>query len=259
MRISKAVQKPDWMVEELVRKLSGFFKLREETAEDLVNLCSEVRSFAPKERIAASGEPYRGIYLVRNGWAMRSRLLEDGARQIVNVAMAGDFLCLNAMIFDVSDFDVVAKTNLTAFFIEKELLRRVLGRDPDLAAAIFWVTAHEESILAERIVSLGRRSVRERTAHVICEFISRLEIIDERHADEILIPLTQEDFADILGTSLVHTNKTLRSLDRDGIIQFRQGLLRIIDRRRLERTAGFERGYLHFSRVHPQHAAAMGD
>jgi CRP-like cAMP-binding protein len=259
MRVCKGVQEPGWMVEELVRKLSGFFSVREGTAEDLVKLCSEVRSFAPKERIASSGDAYRGIYLVSNGWALRSRVLENGARQIVNVAMAGDFLGLNAMIFEHSDFDIVAKTHLTAYFVERDVLRGVLGRDPELAAAIFWVSAHEESILAERIVSLGRRSVRVRTAHVLCEFISRLEIIDGDHGNEMLIPLTQEDFADILGTSLVHTNKTLRSLDRDGIIQFRQGLLRVIDRRQLERTAGFERGYLHFTRVRPPRAAAPGD
>jgi CRP-like cAMP-binding protein len=259
MRAVSGEQKPGWMVEELVRKLSGMIKLREATAADLVKLASTVHVFAPRERIAVSGETYSGIYLVRNGWAMRSRLLENGARQIVNVAIAGDFLCLNAMIFKESDFDVVAKTEVTAYYIERSVLRGVLGRDPDLAAAIFWVTAHEESILAERIVSLGRRSVRARTAHVLCEFISRLEMIDARHTDEILIPLTQEDFADILGTSLVHTNKTLRSLDREGIIQFRQGLLRIRDRQQLERTAGFEDGYLHFTRARPARAAAMGD
>jgi CRP-like cAMP-binding protein len=244
------------MVEALTRKLSGFFHVSEPAARDLVKLCSETRVFAPRERIAESGEAYRGIYLVHNGWALRSRVLENGSRQIVNVAMPGDFLGLNAMIFEHSDFDIVAKTEVTAYFIHKDDLRAVLGRDPMLAAAIFWVTAHEEAMLAERIVSLGRRSVRVRTAHVLCEFISRLEIIDAELADEVLIPLTQEDFSDILGTSLVHTNKTLRSLDRDGIIQFRQGLLRINDRRELERTAGFERGYLHFTRVLPGRSRA---
>ena len=258
MRAVEGIQGPGWMVDELIRKLSGFFAVSEATAEDLVRLCSETRIFAPRERIAVSGEPYDGIYLVRNGWAVRSRLLENGARQIVNVAMPGDLLCLNAMLFERSDFDIVAKTEVTAYLIEKHVLRGVLGRDPHLAAAIFWVTAHEESILAERIVSLGRRSVRVRTAHVLCEFISRLAILDEKLADEFLIPLTQEDFADILGTSLVHTNKTLRSLDRDGIIQFRQRTLRIIDRRELERTAGFERGYLHFTRVQPVPLAGAG-
>jgi CRP-like cAMP-binding protein len=259
MRAFDSFQEPEWMVEALVRKLSGFFTPRETAAADLLNLCSEAHVFAPKERIAVSGEAYRGIYLVRSGWAVRSRLLENGARQIVNVAMPGDFLGLNAIIFKDSDFDIVAKTEVTAYLIEKEVLRGVLGRDPELAAAIFWVSAHEESILAERIVSLGRRSVRVRTAHVLCEFLSRLEILDEEMASEILIPLTQEDFADILGTSLVHTNKTLRSLDRDGIIRFRQGLLRIGDRRRLERTAGFERGYLHFTRIRSPRAATVGN
>lgn len=256
MRDFDGLHEPEFMVEALVRKLSGFFRLTDATAKDFVKLCSETRVFAPKERIAEADEVYGGIYLIHNGWALRSRVMENGSRQIVNVAMPGDFLGLNAMIFERSDFDIVAKTEVTAYFIHKEELRGVLGRDPLLAAAIFWVTAHEESILAERIVSLGRRSVRTRTAHVLCEFISRLKIIDEEHADEILIPLTQEDFSDILGTSLVHMNKTLRSLDRDDIIQFRQGLLRVKNRRHLERTAGFERGYLHFTRVVSGHARA---
>ncbi len=256
MRAFDGVQEPGLMVEALTRKLSGFFHVSDAAAKDLVSLCSETRVFAPKERIAESGQAYRGIYLLHNGWALRSRVLENGSRQIVNVAMSGDFLGLNAVIFENSDFDIVAKTEVTAFFIHKDELRGVLGRDPVLAAAIFWVTAHEESMLAERIVSLGRRSVRVRTAHVLCEFISRLEIIEPSAADELLIPLTQEDFSDILGTSLVHTNKTLRSLDRDGIIQFRQGLLRISDRHELERTAGFERGYLHFTQIRPGRARA---
>jgi CRP-like cAMP-binding protein len=258
MRAFEGLQEPGLMVGALTRKLSGFFTLSEATASDLVKLCSETRVFAPKERIAESSRAYRGIFLVHNGWAMRSRVLENGSRQIVNVALAGDFLGLNAMIFERSDFDIVAKTEVTAYYINKDELRGVLGRDPALAAAIFWVTAHEEAMLAERIVSLGRRSVRVRTAHVLCEFIVRLEIIQPGGADELLIPLTQEDFSDILGTSLVHTNKTLRSLDRDGIITFRQGLLRINDRRELERTAGFERGYLHFTQVRPGPARAAG-
>ncbi len=53
MRVSDEVQEPGWMVEELVRKLSGFFSVSDGTAKDLVNLCSEVRSFEPKERISA--------------------------------------------------------------------------------------------------------------------------------------------------------------------------------------------------------------
>lgn len=246
------------MVEALTRKLSGFFRPSEGTSEALVRLCSDVRTFAPRERIAETAERYAAVYLVRNGWALRSRILENGSRQIVSVAMPGDLLCLNAMIFEHSDFDIVAKTEVETYVLPVDRMRALLGRDPGLAAALFWVTAHEESILAERIVSLGRRSVRARTAHVLSEFISRLEIIEPQRPDEVLIPLTQEDFADILGTSLVHTNKTLRTLDREGVIQFRQGLLRINDRRELERIAGFDQGYLHFTRARPKPRALVG-
>ncbi len=256
MRAFEGVRETGLMVEALTRKLSGFFQVSEATAKDLVKLCSETRIFAPKERIAESGQAYRGIYLVHNGWALRSRVLENGSRQIVNVAMAGDFLGLNAMIFDSSDFDIVAKTEVDGLFHPQGRAARRARPRPAARRGDLLGHGARGGILAERIVSLGRRSVRVRTAHVLCEFISRLEIIEPEAADELLIPLTQEDFSDILGTSLVHTNKTLRSLDRDGIIQFRQGLLRVNDRRELERTAGFERGYLHFTQVRPGRAMA---
>ena len=121
-------------------------------------------------------------------------------------------------------------------------------RDAMLSAALFWVNAHEESLLAERIVSLGRRSARQRTAHVLCELISRLEIIGIDDAEKFVVPISQEEFADVLGISVVHMNKTLRALGREGVISFRNALLLVRNRARLEQIAGFESGYLQFTR-----------
>ena len=66
--------------------------------------------------------------------------------------------------------------------------------------------------------------------------------------DQFIIPLSQEDFSDILGISLVHMNKTLRALERDQILSFRKGVLRVLDRARLEMEAGFDDGYIQFTR-----------
>jgi Mn-dependent DtxR family transcriptional regulator len=50
-------------------------------------------------------------------------------------------------------------------------------------------------------------------------------------------PLTQQHIADALGLSLVHTNKTLRKLERRGLHRIDNGLLFLKDAKALARTA----------------------
>lgn len=231
----------------LKRKLHGFFQMSDDAVRKLVEHCSSPRIYTRDETIARADSAYTKLFIVADGWAVRSRTLPDGGRQIVNVAMPGDVLCLNALMFELSDFDITAQTDVTAFPIAPEDLRAVLAADADLACALFWVSAREECILAERIVSLGRRSAKVRMAHVLSELVARISIVEDLEMNDIMMPMTQEDLADILGLSVVHTNKTLRALHREGILSFRNGILRLHDRNALERLAGFEDGYLHFT------------
>lgn len=240
---------PDLVVEILRKKLSGFFSISERSKERFLSVCTTPVGAAKGEIIQHAGARYEKIYLIEDGWALRSRIMADGSRQIVNTAMPGDILCLNALLFQESDFDLVARTRMKLFPIEPNDLVDIFRADPDLASAVLWVSTHEESILAERIVSLGRRSAKVRTAHVLSEILTRMSLVEEV-GDEVLdLPLTQEDFADILGISLVHTNKTLRRLEQDQIVTLRNGVLTVHNRRRLETIAGFEDGYLHFTRA----------
>lgn len=232
----------------LLKKLGGFFAATDRVTEMLRSLCDEPSEFAPGETIVGHGQDYNAIHIVENGWALRSRTMENGARQIVNTVIPGDLIGLNALLFRSSDFDHEAQTTVTTFRIQPQRFQQMLAEEPRLSSALFWVNSHEESILAERIVSLGRRSARARAAHVLCELISRLEIIDQATLPELMIPLSQEDFSDVLGISAVHTNKVLRAFEREGVLTFRMGVLVVNDVPALNRIAGFDGDYLHFTR-----------
>ena len=236
------------MSEAILKKLSGFFDVSDDISKMFREICTSKVDLEAGKIIVPQGGDYENVYLVESGWVTRSRFLDSGARQIVNVALAGDFVAMNAMLFSTSDFELRCKTDVSAFKFSGDELGATLSSDPMLAAALFWVNAHEESLLAERIVSLGRRSARQRTAHVLCEFLSRLEVIGVENLEEVIIPLSQDEFSDILGISIVHMNKTLRALARDGILTFRNSLLVVLDRGKLEAEAGFDGGYLHFTR-----------
>lgn len=231
----------------LESKLNGFFRMSDEAVEKLVAHCAAPRIYTRGETIVRADAAYSNLFIVADGWAVRSRTLSDGGRQIVNVAMPGDVLCLNSLMFELSDFDITAQTDITAFPISPQDLRSVFNEDADLACALFWVSAREECILAERIVSLGRRTAKVRMAHVLSELVARIALVEDLSNNDIMMPMTQEDLADILGLSVVHTNKTLRALHREGILSFRNGILRLHDRAALERLAGFDDGYLHFT------------
>lgn len=237
----------DTMSNALRAKLAGFFAASNSVSAVIDTLCDDLATFTPGAAIVRQGDRYDAVYLIESGWALRAKALEDGGRQIVNVVMPGDFVALNALLFATSDFDHVCKTHVTAFRLRPDRLREMLAQGGGLAPALFWVNAHEESMLAERIVSLGRRSARVRTAHVLCEMLARLEIVAQGMLTEIAIPLSQEDLADVLGISVVHMNKVLKALEREEIITFRLGMLIVHNRTMLQRIAGFETGYLHFT------------
>tara|TARA_R110002072_G_scaffold103764_9_gene227629 strand:+ start:262 stop:1098 length:837 start_codon:yes stop_codon:yes gene_type:complete len=236
------------LTEILLKKVSGFFEVTDEVKSILAEICTELEEFDAGSVIVPQGGDYGDIYLLERGWVIRSRHLENGARQIVNLALPGDFVAMNALLFATSDFELSCKTDVAAYRLPADRLGAALARDAMMSAALFWVNAHEESLLAERIVSLGRRPARQRTAHVLCELMARLEVIGISDPEKFFIPMSQEEFADILGISIVHTNKTLRAFERDGVISFRNSLLLVLDRRKLEQEAGFGNGYLQFTR-----------
>ncbi len=240
-------RKLDSVSDFLFRKLQGFYELSDAVRDSISGAFVAESAFEQGATIQAAGDPYRAIYLIRSGWVLRSRLLESGGRQIVNIGLPGDFLCFNATLFTTSEYDHIAKTEVCAFKLDAPTFSTLMTQHAHLALALAWANAHEESLLSERIVSLGRRSARERTAHVLCELAVRLNILGLIQGNVLEIPLTQADFADILGMSLIHVSRTIRALTQAGLITYKSGMVTIHDVPRLEKLAGFDAGYMHFT------------
>jgi CRP-like cAMP-binding protein len=123
----------------------------------------------------------------------------------------------------------------------------MMERHPGLAEALVWSNAHEEALLAERVVSLGRRDATQRLAHILCEIVARLALIDRQDGEVLILPLLQEDLADILGLSVIHIVRTFNRLEQMGAVQYRSRRIVLTDLDKLRRISGFDGEYLHFS------------
>jgi CRP-like cAMP-binding protein len=97
----------------------------------------------------------------------------------------------------------------------------------------------QEVLLAyagERLAQLSQRAAcnaRHRLGERLCTW---LLMIQDRSSEEQL-PLTHEEIARQLGTRRAGITSTCNSLRESGIIDYRRGMIRILDRKRLEIAA----------------------
>lgn len=90
----------------------------------------------------------------------------------------------------------------------------------------------------DTLLSVGRRSAEERIASLLILLFKRASALQARGSgDGVPFPLTQQHIADGLGLSLVHTNKTLRRLERRGLHRIADGRLYLRDVKAMARIA----------------------
>jgi CRP-like cAMP-binding protein len=178
------------------------------------------------------------LYTLYSGWAFRYKTLSDGRRQILNFLLPGDFIGVQQKMTDAAVHGVEALGEAWLCVFERDALWSLHQHTPRLGFAVTWLAAHEEALVDDNLLSVGRRSAAERVATLLVHLFRRAAaLMPDAGANGVPFPLTQQHVADALGLSLVHTNKTLRKLERRGLHRIENGQLFLTDVRALERIA----------------------
>lgn len=190
--------------------------------------------------IYSEGVEHQHLYTILSGWAFRFKTLEDGRRQILNFALPGDLVGLQNAMFNKMRHSVEALTEVRLCIFDRKDVWKLYRDHPELAFDLTWIAAREEAMLHEHLVTTGRRSGIERVGYVLLHLYVRLEQLGLVQENSAVFPMTQTHLADALGLSIVHTNKTIQKLTRLGLMEWRGGVLRLIDRARLTQIAFFD-------------------
>jgi CRP-like cAMP-binding protein len=233
----------------LTRKLAWFAELSPDDVEILDALLSSSRPVRRNRDIISEGRPYETMFVLREGSAIRYRLLRDGRRQILNILLPGDFVGFPGCFFESALYAITAITDASVCPVTFTALIGLFEHRPRLAATIFWSFACEAAIYAEHLIDIGRRSALERVAHFLLELLTRLRIVGLADESSYRMPLTQELIADALGLSLPHVNRTLRQLRNDGLVRLEDQRVVINDVAALSSLADFEQSYLSRFRI----------
>ncbi len=144
-----------------------------------------------------------------------------------------------------ADHNVQSLNRCEVAVFPKAALLDLIATHPAIEKAVWLDTLIDSSIFREWVVNVGRRDARARIAHLMCELATRLRASGQGHGNVYDFPLTQEQLADATGLTAVHTNRTLQSMRKDGLINLSSKSLTVLDWDRLRDVADFSERYLH--------------
>jgi CRP-like cAMP-binding protein len=193
----------------------------------------------PGSEIIAAGQDQAELYTLYAGWAIRCKTLPDGRRQILNIILPGDLIGLQGAMFEAAAYSVEALTEVQLCLLPRRKLWSLFENMPELAFDVTWLGSREESIVDENLTSAGQRSAAERIAALIIQLYKRLNVLGMVVNGAMPFPLTQQDIADTLGLSLVHTNKSLAKLRKLGMFSQTDGTLLLSNPKALESLAQY--------------------
>jgi CRP-like cAMP-binding protein len=242
-------------LEPLVQKLAYRSELNAEDRAAILALPVTLKTMERAQFIVRERELAIQSCVMLSGFSIRSKVVSTGDRQIVAIHMKGECVDLQNSLLKVADHSVQMLTpGKVALIPRDEIIRLTLER-PRVGHAMWVDTLVDGSIFREWIANVGRRDARTRVAHLLCEFAVRLKSAGLGDETGYELPMNQEQLADATGLTSVHINRTLKALDRDGLIgRANPRAIRIGDWRKLADVGDFDSNYLHMRHDDPAFA-----
>ena len=170
--------------------------------------------------------------------------MSDGRRQILSFLLPGDPVTLSALSPRPLAYSVQLLSEAVVSEFDIDLMNKHMRENEELRHSANACFERELAMADEHMTNLGRRSAKERIAHLMLEFDTLLHWRGSVHGGQIFLPLRQRHLADALVLTTIHVNRTLRALRDEELIDLRGGVLSILDRERLTALAGFDGAYL---------------
>lgn len=192
------------------------------------------RRVSARTELQVEGDTTPRVTLILSGWAARTRIMDDGRRQIINFLLPGDLIFAQAA-------DQLAAANITAITDLSICDGPDPALSPSLAAAYAASISIEESFLYGQISRLGRLTAQERVADLLLELLERHEMAGIARAGKFALPITQEMVADTIGLTPVHVNRVIQSARQAGMLTWKNGMVQIHGWDTLRRKFGNQR------------------
>lgn len=158
------------------------------------------------------------LHILLEGRARLAQLTPDGRQYVLTFAVPGDDFGLSAALHGAaSPISAQAIGDCRALVWDGAAMRRLIERDARLAATFLRILAEQARDYEHRLCELATETVDQRIARALLRLVRRTGC-PVPGGMLIMLPLSRQDLADMVGATLYTVSRTLKRWDTRGLI-----------------------------------------
>jgi CRP-like cAMP-binding protein len=185
------------------------------------------------------------VYTVFEGWFALYQVTNAGKRQIMRFALPGDFIGFQVDSHGKTTHAALALTDGVLCGFPRQKLTNMMETQPKISESLIIIVSRDMGLCQQHFFGMTQKTAIESISFLLLELyhrIQRKQYYQEgnQKSNTIPFPLTQEDIGDATGVSKIHTNRVLRQLKNQGIIEYQQKTLTILNEVALNEISQFD-------------------
>lgn len=181
--------------------------------------CGRKTILAPKQILFRQGACARKCFFIRKGHLKLTQLNGKGRQVIVQYMDSGGFTGV-VPVLDRAEYpataEAVSVTEVVAW--DRADITRLMERTPDIVVNALHTTERQLEGLRNRYVELCGDATAQRIARAVLEFCRRAGS-KTRHGVRIDIPLSRQNIADYIGSTVHTVSRELSAWEKSGWIR----------------------------------------
>ncbi|SHI90430.1 Crp/Fnr family transcriptional regulator [Desulfofundulus thermosubterraneus] len=210
---------------EQLRNIPLFAGLSDEQLAEIARLILN-RKYRKGHIIFMEGEPGEAVYLLKSGRVKIYKQDEEGREHILHYINPGEVFA-EVVLFDGGEYPACAEVVEDAHvgLIRNRDMDALILKNPSIALALLKIMTRRLRVSQRQIMELALKDTTRRLASVLLE-LAREHGQPEGNGIRITMPLTNQELANLVGTSRETANRILGELRRDKAVTVtRQGIV----------------------------------
>lgn len=176
------------------------------------------KSLQKGERLFSEGDPVPGVCFIKKGFLKVELNGKQGRPLILQIAGRGAVFGHRATAGHLCHTSsATAVSEVQYCYIPHDLFDEIAGNSPVLQQQIISQLLDELQLVEKKAVNLAHKSVREKVAEAILLLAEAYQYEEKKQS--FRISLCRQDIADLAGTTKEQVSKTLKDLEKEGLIK----------------------------------------
>ncbi len=196
-----------------------YFSHLNENELSIIEDITRLKKIKKDEIIFFEGERGEYIYIIKKGKVKMLKMDQNGDEQILNIFKKDDLLA-EVIIFDKDNYPAtaIALSNVEVYAINSHKLSKIFLNHPQITVKVMKVMSRRLRRAQQNIRDFGLKDSKSRLASLLYHLGEKHGNKNKENKVSISLFLTQKELANMIGTTRETVSRTLKNIEKEGII-----------------------------------------